>query len=117
MRSALHVTFNCPIVDAIIKQNNMFSIGSNDDDLIYVFVWKIIEALIVELSKREAFLTLAVGILNEDNSDIYTLLQVINDLLDPVGQNLRVREDAQVQTLLESIIGIFVFNHKFRVCF
>ena len=47
MRSALHVTFNCPIVDAIIKQNNMFSIGSNDDDLIYVFVWKIIEALIL----------------------------------------------------------------------
>ena len=55
---------------------------------------------IVELSKREAFLTLAVGILNEDNSDIYTLLQVINDLLDPAGQNLRVREDAQVSCFL-----------------
>jgi hypothetical protein len=26
-------------------------------------------------------------------------LQVINDLLDPTGQNLRVREDAQVNPL------------------
>ena len=47
MRSVLHVTFNCPIVDAIVKQNNMFSIGFNDDDLIYLFVWKIIESRIM----------------------------------------------------------------------
>ena len=26
----------------------------------------------------------------------YLSLQVINDLLDPTGQNLRIREDAQV---------------------
>ena len=55
---------------------------------------------LVELSKREAFFRLSVGIFNEDNSDIYTLLQVINDLLDPAGQNLRVREDAQVSCFL-----------------
>jgi hypothetical protein len=32
-------------------------------------------------------------------------MQVINDLLDPTGQNLRVREDAQVKSL-ESFIDI-----------
>jgi hypothetical protein len=31
-----------------------------------------------------------------DKFNLYISLQVINDLLDPIGQNLRVREDAQV---------------------
>lgn len=30
---------------------------------------------------------------------LYLFYQVINDLLDPTGQNLRVREDAQVSIL------------------
>jgi hypothetical protein len=31
-----------------------------------------------------------------DRFNLYISFQVINDLLDPTGQNLRVREDAQV---------------------
>jgi len=31
---------------------------------------------------------------------IFITLQVINDLLDPTGQNLRIREDAQVPEVL-----------------
>jgi hypothetical protein len=31
---------------------------------------------------------------------IFITLQVINDLLDPTGQNLRIREDAQVPAVL-----------------
>jgi len=31
---------------------------------------------------------------------IFITLQVINDLLDPTGQNLRIREDAQVPGVL-----------------
>jgi hypothetical protein len=40
-----------------------------------------------------------------------TLFQVINDLLDPAGQNLRVREDAQVNCTLQetsNALGICV---------
>jgi hypothetical protein len=39
-------------------------------------------------------------------------LQVINDLLDPTGQNLRIREDAQVGVVLFIKI-YFVITHSF----
>ena len=90
---------NCNIVDAIVKQNNMFGIGFNDDDFIYLFVWKIIESLImVSVHLHVSF----------SWSDFdHVLIQVINDLLDPVGQNLRVREDAQgtyVEGIKEEVV-------------
>lgn len=43
-------------------------------------------------------------------------LQVINDLLDPTGQNLRIREDAQVG-LVVSIKIYFVISHSIPLNF
>ena len=43
-----------------------------------------------------SMLRLSIFLYYMDRFNQYISLQVINDLLDPIGQNLRVREDAQV---------------------
>lgn len=42
----------------------------------------------------------------------FMFFQVINDLLDPAGQNLRIREDTQVHVLVETE---FFFRIKVQV--
>lgn len=48
------------------------------------------------------------------NANVSAWNQVINDLLDPTGQNLRVREDAQVPNFILFSLGyIKAFLHRF----
>ena len=40
--------------------------------------------------------------------------QVINDLLDPTGQNLRVREDVQV---ISSLLRVLILSYVLFICY
>lgn len=52
---------------------------------------------------------------NRDVLAVSAWYQVINDLLDPTGQNLRVREDAQVSCYIPILIEFFFYSCWFHL--